>query len=303
MKKITYTIATSLTITAIILAQSAMHVSANYTLGGQKLLNQASKMENHTQNQASRSATRQANQLQNIINRANSLINSRLSSLNTLSTRVQNDTRLSSDEKTSLTTGIQTDISGLTALKTKIDADTDVTTARTDEKTIITSYYIYAVFVPKIRLLITLNNLQTTTAYIEALSTQLQTLITTLQSQGKSVTQLTPLITDISTQVQTINTTVTADITAVEGVSTTSNTGASATFQKVRQDISQIVKAGFAKIRSDFSQMRSIFKQIILPGSLTPTVNPTGATVTTAPTAAASIAPTTVISTSPSPTQ
>ena len=161
--------------------------------GGQKLINQENRMQEHAQNQASRSAARQSTELQNVITRANSLIASRLSSLNSLMTRVQGDTRLSSDEKSSLTSEIQTDITGLTALQTKIDADTDVTTARSDTKTIITNYYIYAVFMPKMRLLITLNNLQTTTAYIQALETQLQSLVTTLQSQGKNISQLTPL--------------------------------------------------------------------------------------------------------------
>lgn len=297
MKKITYIVTTSVTIAAIVLAQSAMHVFATQGAGGQKLINQENRMQEHAQNQASRSAARQSTELQNVITRANSLIASRLSSLNSLMTRVQGDTRLSSDEKSSLTSDIQTDINGLTALQTKIDADTDVTTARSDTKTVITNYYIYAVFMPKMRLLITLNNLQTTTAYIQALETQLQSLVTTLQSQGKNVSQLTPLLSSITSQIQTINTTLSGDITSVEGISITSESGASSTFQKVRQDISQIVKTGFTQIRSDFSQMRSIFKQIILPGSATPM--PTGGTMTTAPSPVTSGTPTTATSTAP----
>jgi len=259
MKRIIYSITAVIAFLGIIFAQNVLPAFAAETLGGPKVLNEANRIEN----QASHAADKQSNELQNIINRANSLISNRLSSLNELSTRIQNDKRLSSSEKSSLSSDITTDSNGLTALKTKIDADTDVTTARADEKQIITSYYVYAVFEPKMRLLITLNNLQTITTNVQVLVPQLQNLINTYKSQGGDVTQLQSLLTDISTQLQTINTTITNDISTVEGVSTTSSSGASATFSKVRQDISQIVKTDFVKIRTDFSQMRPLFKELI----------------------------------------
>src|SRR5579864_7463496 len=202
MRKIT--IASSIAALGIIVMQGALPAFAANSLGAQKLVNQV----NHEQNQASRAAQKQSNELQNIINRSNTMISSRISSLNTLSTRVQNDTRLSASEKSSLTSEIQTDISGLTALKTKIDADTDATTARSDEKTIVSSYYIFAAFEPKIRYLIILNNLQTVTTNLQSLVPQLQNIINTFKSQGKDVTQLQALLSDISSQLQTINTTI-----------------------------------------------------------------------------------------------
>src|SRR5690348_1055831 len=72
--------------------------------------------------------------------RANQMIQVRLTSLQNLLTRVQNDTRLSADEKTSFANDINTAISGLTALKVKIDADSDGPTALADTKSIVTSY-------------------------------------------------------------------------------------------------------------------------------------------------------------------
>ena len=221
---------------------------------------------NRFQNQASKAAQRQDNQLQNIIQRADKLVENRLSSLNSLATRVQNDTRLTSSEKSSLSAEIQTDISGLTTLKAKIDADTDVSTARTDARQIITNYYIYALFEPKIRLLIVLNNLQTVTGNVQNLVPQIQNLINTFKSQGKDVTQLQTLLNDVSTQLQTINTTLTNDITTVQNVSVTSGVSSAETaFTRVRQDVAQVVRTGFAKIRQDFSQMRTLFHQLILP--------------------------------------
>lgn len=296
MKKIVYFVSTLLTLSGLSISVSVLPAFALDTAGGQKLLNATNKMETHMQNQeirmenqASKSANKSASELQNIISRADTLIVNRLDSLNTLLNRVQNDTRLTADEKSSLTTEIQQDVSGLTALKAKIDADTDVTTARADTKTIITSYYIYAVFEPKVRLLVTLNNLQTTTGYIQALVPQLQNLINTLKAQGKDTSQLQPLLDDISSQLQTINTTLASDITTVQNISTTTKRNPS-DFSKVRQDISEIVRSGFAKIKSDFEKMRPLFKQLVGTVSTT-SGTPTGTAPTVAVTETPSLSP------------
>jgi hypothetical protein len=288
MKKLS----TTIVITGAILLQSAFPAFAAQTLGGQKLLNVANRIDKT----ASKAAGKQTNELQNIISRSNTLITNRLTSLSTLSTRVQGDKRLSTSEKSSLASDIQTDTNGLTALKTKIDADTDATTARTDEKQIITSYYVFAVFEPKVRYLIILNNLQTTTSNIQALATQLQNLITTFKSQGKDVTQLQSLLDDITSQLQTINTTISADITTVQNISPTSKPTTDQ-FSKVKQDISQIVRAGLGKIKSDFDQMKPLFKQLISQKQGTPT--PSSAAVSTTPT---QVSPTISVSPSPSTT-
>jgi hypothetical protein len=285
-------LSTTIVITGVILLQSAFPAFAAQTTSEQKLLNVANRIDKA----ASNAAGKQTNELQNIINRSNTLITNRLTSLSTLSTRVQGDKRLSTSEKSSLTSDIQTDTTGLTALKTKIDADTDATTARTDEKQIITNFYVYAVFEPKLRYLIILNNLQTTTSNIQAFVPQLQNLITTFKSQGKDVTQLQSLLDDISSQLQTVNTTISADITTVQNISPTAKPTTDQ-FSKVKQDISQIVRAGLGKIKADFDQMKPLFKQLISQKQATPT--PSSAAVSTTP---VQVSPTTSVSSSPSTT-
>src|SRR5258708_32871268 len=145
MKKIIYSITTALTLIGLILTQNLVPAFAQ-NLGGSGVISEV----NHLQGQASPSANKQGTELQNIIAHADKLISNRLTSLNALLTRLQNDKRLSSSEKSALTAQIQTDINGLTTLKAKIDADTDATTARTDAKQIITNYYVYAIFEPKV---------------------------------------------------------------------------------------------------------------------------------------------------------
>src|SRR5579871_3690390 len=143
------------------------------------------------QNQASQSAARSQTSLQAIINRADTMISVRITSLTNLSTRIQNDSRLTTDEKSSLSADVQSALSGLTNLKSKIDADTDVATARSDTKEIVTNYYVYEIFEPKIRLLIMLNNIQEIVSKLQILTPQLTSLANTLSSQGKNTSVIT----------------------------------------------------------------------------------------------------------------
>lgn len=228
--------------------------------------------------QASNSAARQQDQLQNVIMAADKMIANRLTTLNELNTRIQGDTRLTTDEKTTLTTDVQNAITGLNTLKTTIDADTDLTKARADAKQIVTNFRVYEILEPKLRLLVTLNNLQTVSTNIQALIPQIQGLISTLQGQGKDTSSITALLTDISSQLTTINTTITADTAALNGVSITS-VSPQTVFTQVRNDITTIVKTDLGKIRTDFSQMRSAFRTLIIGTSETP--NPSSSPVST----------------------
>jgi len=81
-------------------------------------------------------------------------IAARLQSLSDLSTKIDglvSKNQLTSDQATTLKSAIQDNVNNLTTLKQKIDGDTDVTTARADDKSIMTQYRIYAVFMPLLR--------------------------------------------------------------------------------------------------------------------------------------------------------
>lgn len=278
---------TSLAIAAI--ATQSISTTFAFDYGSQGLIHNINNLEK----QATHAGTVGQNQLQHIISSADMMISNRITSLNILSTRVQNDTRLSSTEKSSLSSDIQTIISNLNTLKAKIDADTDAATAKADAKQIVTNFHVYIAFEPKTRLLITLNNLQTITTNLQALVPQLQNFINTLQSQGKDISGLTPLVNDISSQLQTINTTLTNDIATVQNVSIT--TDPKTTFTQVKQDLQDIVHVDFQKIRSDISQMRTIikgFKPNKPTGAVTVTSIPTTPVATTTATPTLTVTPT-----------
>lgn len=212
--------------------------------------------------EASSSANRSQVQLQNIIKAADEMIANRITSLNNLNTRIQGDTKLTVDEKASLTADVTTAITGLNTLKAKIDADTDVATAKADTKQIVTNFYIYARLEPKMRIFITLNNLQTTITNLQNLVPQIQSLITTLNSQGKDTSDISLLLNDISAQLTAAQTTITNDAASINGI-TDSTGSADSTFNKVKTDINGLVKDNFGKIRTDFNKMRMDFKSLI----------------------------------------
>lgn len=241
-------------------------------LGGQRVVNQITRSEN----QASRAAAVSAQELANIQKTAATLINTRITSLQTLLTRLNSDTRLSSDEKASLTTDINTTINGLQTLLTKIQADTDVTTARADRKSIITSYYVYKYFEPKVRLLLVIDNLQMLSNNVANLNGSVGATINNLPNSANK-TALQGLVADVNTQLTTINNHLTSDKTTIVAL-TVQSTDPETTFTQVRQDLAQIVREDFAKIRADFGQMQGLVIQLFKASANTsPSSTPTGA--------------------------
>ncbi len=231
---------------------SVTSVNAQLGIGGIK--NEMTRLENR----ASKSAANQSLRLSKIKERADKLITNRINELNRLLNKISNNKRLSPQEKTSLSSDIQTDINSLTTLKAKIDADTDVDPAKADTKQIITNYYIYKIFVPKVRLLITIANMQTLSANIGQLTPQIQNFINTLKSGGKDVSSLQSLLDDINIQLEKINASLSSDKSKVSAVSISTQNSAGI-FAQVRQDLAN-ARRDFAKIRKDIGQMRVDFK-------------------------------------------
>ncbi len=217
------------------------------------------------QNKASAAAQRQSNDLARIITRGDSMIQVRLTSLQNLLTRVQNDKRLTPDEKTSFENDITTTSSNLTTLKTKLDADTDAPTALADAKSIVTSYRIYMIFEPKIRLLAIIDNLQTTSIKISGIIASVQNLLNTLKSEGKDVTTAQNALNDASSQVSAINSLLAADKTLVSNVQI-GTTDPQSIFVQVRKDLATI-RGDVTKIRTDFETVKTSLKS----AGITPT--------------------------------
>jgi len=146
---------------------------------------------------AQTSATTNSN-LAKVISRSDTAISTRIDALNKLSTRVGQMKNISASEVSSISTEVQTEINNLTTLKSKIDADTDITTARADAKKITNDYRIYALVIPQTSIIASSDRITTLVGMINAIQTKLQARVTTAQNTGKDVTALTAALTDMT---------------------------------------------------------------------------------------------------------
>lgn len=133
--------------------------------------------------------------------RADSQIEMRLSSLNTAMTKIGEVKRLTADEQTTFSNEIQQDITALTALKTKIDADTDVATLKTDATAIYSDYRVYAVFLPQIHEIISTDIIKITATNLTTIAGKLSERIQEMQSSGKSAADLQGFLTDMQAKI------------------------------------------------------------------------------------------------------
>ena len=122
------------------------------------------------QDQGTASANQQT-RMQNAISKADSEIARRISSLNTLISRIQGMNKISDTDKANYISQAQTQISNLTSFKTKIDADTDLPTLRADIKAIFNQYRIYMLFIPKTHILAAADRMNDTADTANTLAT------------------------------------------------------------------------------------------------------------------------------------
>lgn len=142
-----------------------------------------------TTGSSSQSAT-QAQHLEAIQTKGTQEIERRLTTLGQLNGKITAATKLTASDKSALTSEVTTEISGLTALKTQLNAETTLAAARIDSQAIYSDYRVYALIVPKIYLIKTADDQQVLEAKIAAIIPALQTNITAAQTAGKDVTAL-----------------------------------------------------------------------------------------------------------------
>ena len=153
-----------------------------------------------------------ANKVKNTQSKGDLEITNRIDSLNKLIARIQEMKKLSDSEKSGLISNIQTVLTDLTTLKTKIDSDTSTTTLKTEVKSITADYRVYALVLPQISLLSASDRIDIIASEMQTLSAKLQTRISDAQGKGVNVTaasnslnDLNAKIADASSQAKIIN--------------------------------------------------------------------------------------------------
>jgi hypothetical protein len=159
-----------------------------------------------TSAKATASATADQTKIKTIITRGDAEITRRLTTLATLETKFSSAAKLNASDKSTLTSEVSDEVSGLKTLKAKLDADTDLATTKTDAQSIVSGYRVYALIVPKVELVKTADDQQVTEAKLTALAAKLQTRLTTAQTAGKNVASLQTSLTDLTTKTSTAQT-------------------------------------------------------------------------------------------------
>lgn len=145
--------------------------------------------------------TNQQTRINNAKQRGDNEIQKRITSLNSLISKINSVKKISDANKAAMVTQVNTEIANLNTLKAKIDADTDITTLKTDLQGILDEFRVYALFIPRIQLIGAADTILQAGDKFTDIESRLQTLINTASSQGKDVTSLNNSLTDIKAKV------------------------------------------------------------------------------------------------------
>lgn len=187
--------------------------------------------------------------------KADAEIARRINSLNELVTRINDLKKLSDASKASFSSEVQNEINQLNTLKTKIDADTDLVTLRTDQKSIFNEYRIYMLYIPQIRILASADRLNASIDLMNQVSTKIETRINGNVNLQNILNDANAKLSDATTQAANATnlvvsltpdggdaTKVEANRNAMQSARTDLQTGLK-DLQTARQDFQKIVEA------------------------------------------------------------
>ena len=147
--------------------------------------------------------------------RADQELDRRTTNLNDLLAKVADIKNLSAADKTSISTAITNQVVGLAQLKTKIDADTDAATVKTDVQSITGSYRIYALVLPQVRVIVAADRVVTIASEMQLVSAKLESRISAAQSAGADMSAAANTFADFNAKVADAGTQAQAAVTEI----------------------------------------------------------------------------------------
>jgi hypothetical protein len=160
------------------------------------------------------SASKSSTAVTKLITRADSEIDRRTTSLTTLASRVASINNVSASQKSSIQATVNTEETNLSALKSKIDADSDLTTLKSDVKSITEDYRIYALILPQGHIAAASDRVLTMVSMFTSLGSKFDARITADQAAGKNVTAAQSALADMRAKAADAATQANAAITA-----------------------------------------------------------------------------------------
>jgi len=140
--------------------------------------------------------------LTTIISKGNQEIERRITALNEASKVVAQTEKLSAGDKQALTYEINSTVAGLTALKGKLAVDTTLIDARTDARSILTQYRVYALVLPKARLVKVADGQIALEAKFSDLSTKFLQRFSELKAAGQDISTLEVTLSNMNIKVE-----------------------------------------------------------------------------------------------------
>jgi hypothetical protein len=173
-----------------------------------------------------------AARFKNIVTRADQEIQRRITALNALSTRVNAMVKLSADEKSSLSSSIQGQLSAMSTLETQVSADAaanNTSSLKLDAQSITKSYRIFALVLPQGRIEAASDRVLTIASTTSDLSAKFSARISAAQAAGNNVTVAASALADFNAKVA--DATAQAQAAATEVASLTPDNGVTAQMQ------------------------------------------------------------------------
>lgn len=223
--------------------------------------------------------------MENLRERANKEIDRRIAALNKLLTIIGQMKKLSASQISTLSAQVQTNIDSLNALRGKINSDTDLATLRTDVKSIVTDYRIFAFFMKYIHLNTALERSSNLYDKLMTVYNKLSTKITEAQSGGKDVTQLNTSLTEMKSKIDSAKNLIDTALSQLSSLNVQGYPGNLTTLSDTRlklRTIHQNLKDAHILSKRIVKDLRSLNKGSF-PTAGTPTSTP-AATFTPTPT-------------------
>lgn len=210
--------------------------------------------------------------------KADNEIDRRLLTLNLVLGQINANTKISPTSKTTLTTELQGEITNLTTLKTKIDADTDLPTLKTDVSSIVSSYRVYALVMPQVAIVQASERAMSTSDNLSAILAKLQAAVNTAKAAGQNTTAMQKTLDGVTTKLADAKTQATAAETAVLPLTPDGYPGNRTTLTASRAK----VLLAHTDLKSAIKDIQSVFQSLKLITSATaPSVSTPSATTTT----------------------
>lgn len=209
---------------------------------------------------ATKAAAKQDAVMSRLRTRADAEIDRRIAALTKLLEKINAMKRLTAEQKSAFTNGIQGQITSLNTLKTKIEGDTDIATLRTDVQSIAKAYRIFALYMPQVNIMAHADRILAVIDDMNAISTRLQTRIDEAKAAGKDTTAMQTLMTDRASKLTDATTQANNAIAAVVSLTPDGFPGNKTTLQSA-QKMLQTARQDLVKALQDMQQIRELLRK------------------------------------------